>query len=126
FLPAVGLNLLTLYPLALLNGRQRFALAQTVRVLVVLGLVAGMSTLWALDRLTVRTAVLVYLCSIAGTAILAVALAIREGEGRFTVSMRLARQLIGYGVRSHALTVSSLVNERLDQLPLSLVLAPAA
>jgi O-antigen/teichoic acid export membrane protein len=126
FLPAVALNLLTLYPLALLNGRQRFGRAQAVRVLVVVGLAAGMSTLWAIGRLTVRSAVLVYLCSIAATAVLAVVLAVREGEGRFAISGRLARQLVGYGVKSHAVNVSSLLNERLDQLLISLFLAPAA
>jgi O-antigen/teichoic acid export membrane protein len=45
-----------------------------------------------------------------------------RAERRF--SYPLARQLVGYGIRSHTSNVSGLLNERLDQLVISIFLAP--
>jgi O-antigen/teichoic acid export membrane protein len=125
FRAVIPLNLSSLYLMSTLNGLHRYGSFQTLRVLVIAGGATGLVALRLADALTVRGAVLVYLAANAGTAVVAVVLMQRAARLELRFSYPLARQLLGYGIKSHTSNVSGLLNERLDQLVISIFLAPA-
>jgi O-antigen/teichoic acid export membrane protein len=125
FLAVIPLNLAILYLMGILNGRHRYTRFQAVRVLVFVLTAVGLIGLRLGGVLNVRGAVLVYLAANAVTALVAAVLVQRAERPELQVSYRLARQLLGYGIKSHTSNVSGLLNERLDQLVISIFLAPA-
>lgn len=125
FLAFIPLNLLALYLIGVLNGLHRFGWAQGLRLMVVASQAAGFLSLTVAGALTVRGAVLVSLASTLATALVAALLVLRVGVRPLGCSRALVRQLLGFGVKSHLGNVSSLLNERLDQLVISIFLAPA-
>jgi O-antigen/teichoic acid export membrane protein len=125
FLAVIPLNLATLYLMGILNGLHRYGLFQALRVCVIAASAAGLVALRLADALTVRGAVLVYLAANAGTALVAAVLMQRAERPELRFNYRLARYLLGYGIKSHTSNVSGLLNERLDQLVISIFLAPA-
>jgi O-antigen/teichoic acid export membrane protein len=125
FLAVIPLNLATLYMIGILNGRHRHTLFQIVRVLVVVVTFIGLVGLRIGGGLTIRGAVMVYLAANATTAIAAVVLVQWAERPRLRFNYPLARQLLGYGLKSHTSNVSGVLNERLDQLVISIFLAPA-
>jgi O-antigen/teichoic acid export membrane protein len=125
FLAVIPLNLATLYLMGVLNGLHRYGSFQALRVLVIASAAAGVVALHFADALTVGGAVAVYLAANALTATMAAVLVARTAGRRLAFSAALARRLVGYGVKSHTSNVSGLLNERLDQLLISIFLAPA-
>jgi O-antigen/teichoic acid export membrane protein len=125
FLAFVPLNLVSLYAMATLNGLGRFGLFSFLRVLVIAVATAFVGGLALAHVLSPRTAVFSYLAANLVNAVIAVALVRRVVPGPFRVSRTLARQMAIFGLKSHSANVSGLVNERLDQLMISVFLAPA-
>lgn len=76
----------------------------------------------ATASLTVRTAAVAYLITYAAAAIVGGFLASR-GAGRLGLDRGVARTLIGYGSRSHVSFLATTLNERLDQLLISVFLS---
>lgn len=111
--------------LALLSGLHRFASFQLVRLASPCGVLVGLGALALAGRLTVGGATVVYLgINGAITVVLAAAVGRRiEGWG---VEWPLARRIAVFGLKSHTNTVSSLLNERLDQLMISAFLSSTA
>jgi O-antigen/teichoic acid export membrane protein len=123
FLLFVPLNLTTLGLMGVLNGLERYAAFQTLRVLVT-GLSAGaIFALAGSGRLDLKNAVVAYLTAnaIALAAALWLARSVLAG---LRVSRALMRELLVFGAKSHTSGVSTLLNERLDQLVISAFLAP--
>jgi O-antigen/teichoic acid export membrane protein len=77
-----------------------------------------------LGDLTVWSALLPYLAAYAIVAASGGWLIARKQPNEIRYKGKIAHQLIGYGVRSHVTNMSSLMNLRLDQLVISLFLAP--
>jgi O-antigen/teichoic acid export membrane protein len=125
FLAFVPLNLFALSAMALLNGLHRFGQYQALRLAAIAGTSGGIVALRGFDVLTVLNVTSVYVGAAAATAVLAAAVLPAAGMGRLRVSMPLARAMLGYGIKSHSGIVASLMNERLDQLLISVFLAPA-
>jgi O-antigen/teichoic acid export membrane protein len=75
--------------------------------------------------LTPATAAGSYLCANAVTLVVATLLVARAGEFGVGFSSSAAKDLVSFGVKSHISNVSSILNERLDQVVISAVLAPA-
>lgn len=125
FLAIIPLNLATLYLMGILNGVHRYVWFNAIRVLVVLSSALGFAALTLNDQLTVRTAVIAYLCAHVVAIVVAVIGVTRSGATKLEYNGHLARALLGFGVRSHASNVSALLNERLDLLVISILLAPA-
>lgn len=125
YLSYIPLFLLSAYAMAVLLGRQRFRAYYALRVASVVLSAIGLLFLAVVDELAVRGAVLVYLIALATTgAIAAVVLFSRESP-RLAFDRGVARELLGYGLRSHVSTASTNLNQRLDQLVISVILAPA-
>lgn len=125
FLTVIPLTLLNLYLMGLLNGLQRHGWFQALRLLVIAGTAAGILICWLAEVLTVRTAVVVYLASNVLTLAVAAVGIVRSKTGKLTFDRGILRELLVYGLKSHSSNVPSMLNERLDQLVISIFLAPA-
>jgi O-antigen/teichoic acid export membrane protein len=123
FMAFIPVNLVTLSLMAVLNGLQRFAQFHALRLLVAGGTGCAILTLRLIDILTVENAVLVYVGATLLTGLVAAAMLVR-----FLPSLRfsptLSRQLLTFGLQSHTGSVTWMMNERLDQLVISVFLAP--
>ena len=124
FLAFVPLNLLTLALMGYLNGLQRFTAFNALRGMVILLSASAIAVLAAAGSLTPSTAVIAYLGANATTLLAAVLILAGAGDLNFAVSSRTAKDLLSFGLKSQTSTVSSNLNERLDQLVISAVLAP--
>jgi O-antigen/teichoic acid export membrane protein len=125
FLLFIPLNLLTLYAAGILNGLHRFAAYQALRLMVFALMAGGLVLLAVQQVLTVRAALMVYLIANAVTAVVALLLLRRQAASSLTFKYETVRRLLRFGLRSHTTNVASLLNERLDQLVISVFLAPA-
>jgi O-antigen/teichoic acid export membrane protein len=124
FLAFIPLNLGSLALLAYLNGAGRYRSFQVLRTSVFVLVTAALASLIAADRLTVESAALAYLGANLAVLIAAAAAVVRSRPGRLGADRLTARDLLGFGLRSHVGNVASLLNERLDQLVISAFLAP--
>jgi O-antigen/teichoic acid export membrane protein len=109
--------------MGVLNGLERYATFQTLRVLVTAVLSGAIFVLAVLGRLDLKTAVVVYLVANLVTLAAAGWFARSELVG-LSVSRSLMRELLVFGAKSHTSNVSSALNERLDQLVISAFLVP--
>ncbi len=125
FLAFVPLNLLTLSLMGFLNGRQRFTAFNALRAMVVLLAAGAIVALAVAGSLSPATAAVAYLGANAATLLAAALIVARSGELGFAVSGRTAKDLLSFGLKSQTSSVSSIFNERLDQLVISTLLAPA-
>ena len=123
FLAVIPIGLVNLYLISLLNGFHRFGWFNLLRVSAIATSAVGLAGLMIADELTVTTAVLAYLggAMITALAVTMVALPLSGGTGPF--SGGLARDVLSFGWRSQLSTVSSTLNERLDQLVISIFLS---
>jgi O-antigen/teichoic acid export membrane protein len=125
FLAVIPLSLFSLYLMGLLNGLHRYGWFQALRLIVIAGTVVGLAICRLADALTVRTAVIVYLVAHVLTLAVAVVGTSRSVSGDLRFDGHLLRELVAYGLKSHSSNVPSMLNERLDQLVISIFLAPA-
>lgn len=126
FLGFIPVHLVALYLTFVLNGLHRFTAFQLLRVGIV-GLTAVALVGFALgDRLTLLSATFAYLAATATICAAAVVVVRRGGGGAFSCNSRLARDLLSYGLRSHPSNMAGTLNERLDQLLISVILAPVS
>jgi O-antigen/teichoic acid export membrane protein len=123
FLAYIPLNLVTLSVMGVLNGLGRFGAFNLVRIVVIVSTAVGLVSIAAGAALTIRAAVLVYLGANVLTMSVAVFLAWRT-VSNVRPSRDLVRPMLAFGLKSHLGNVSSLANERSDQLLISVVLAP--
>jgi O-antigen/teichoic acid export membrane protein len=123
FVPA-SLGALNL--LGIVNGRQRLVSYQLLRGLLILLTAIALLAVAAAGALTIRAAVF---CYAGATALTMVAGAVELGwrdRPRLRVSSGGARELCAYGLKSQTSNLSVLLNARLDQLLVSVFLAPRA
>jgi O-antigen/teichoic acid export membrane protein len=125
YLAYVPLVLLATYLMSVLGGLRRYAAFQSLRVLVIALSALGVVALATTGALTVRTAVLVYLGANLVSALAALAM-LPLWSLRLKVDGGLVRALLSFGVRSHGGNVASMLNERLDQLVMSVFLSPVS
>jgi len=124
YLAHVPFFLVISYVMSLLQGLQQFGAFQALRVSYIILSVSGIVLFAALAELSVGTAVVVYLGAYAVVGAASLVLLRRVCAERPTFDRGLARTVLGFGVRSHTSNVPSLLNERLDQLVISVFLAP--
>jgi O-antigen/teichoic acid export membrane protein len=125
FLAFVPLNLLTVHMLAILNGAQRFKAFHGLRFAVIGASAVGLGALALAGSLEVRGAAVVYLAANLGTCAVATVLVLRPLDRLPRTERPLVRELVGFGLKSNVSNVSTLLNERLDQLVISAFLAPS-
>jgi O-antigen/teichoic acid export membrane protein len=112
------------YAMTLIQGLQRFNSFNFLRFLVIALTAVSLVTLDLAHSLGVEQAVYVYLGSYGVTGVVAALLLFGGESMRLSYDGRVMREVLGFGIRSHLGNVSSLLNERLDQLIISIFLAP--
>jgi O-antigen/teichoic acid export membrane protein len=121
----IPINFATLYAMAMLAGRLDFAAYSAVRLTVISLTVLGLLGVVRMGSVSVESAVWVYLGANALTLALVLVLCARRGW----IGLRPDRQLLvgmsGYGLKLHTAGVAGMVNERGDQMMISILIAPA-
>jgi O-antigen/teichoic acid export membrane protein len=125
YLLNVPLALIALYLMYLFNGLERYDVFNALRALVYVITAVAFVALAATGALTLLTATLSYLAASAVTATAAVVATARIVGGWARFERKVARGLLAFGAKSQISTVSNLLNERLDQLVISVALPPA-
>lgn len=125
FLAYIPLNLITLTLMSLLNGMQKYGQFHALRLIVLGASATAIVALRAADQLSVANVAVAYVIANVGTALVAVALVARVVRARPTVDLLLGRRLLVFGLQSHSGSMSWMMNERMDQLVISIFLAPA-
>jgi O-antigen/teichoic acid export membrane protein len=113
-----------LYAASMLNGTRHFTTFNALRVLVVALRVVALVAIVAVDELTVTTAVLTYFVGIVPTLAGSLVAIRRVSGGIARPDLGLARSLAWFGWRTQLSSVRNPLNEQLDQLVISLFLAP--
>jgi O-antigen/teichoic acid export membrane protein len=124
FLCFIPLTLLALAVMGVLNGSGEFRAFHLLRVLVTALSVASICVLAGLGALSLASAIITYLAANAITLVVALMI-MRKSARRVRFNASLAREMLVFGMKSHTSGVSSMLNERLDQLIISAFLAPA-
>lgn len=125
YLAVMPAEMYGLYMLYLLNGLHRYRWFGAIQLLPFVTTAAGLTVLFVLGQLTVRTAVIVNGGSwIAFAAAAAVVARISTAAEDRVPSPGLARALLAYGARSWTSNVPHALNDQVDQLVISLILAP--
>lgn len=124
FLAFVPLNFTAVYAMSMLNGRGRARAFHWLRVLVVGVSTIGIVLLGAVGLLDVRSVAIVYLIANLVTLLSSLFALRAAGLRRLGVERAISRRLLSFGIRSHAGSVATFLNERLDQLVIAAFLAP--
>jgi O-antigen/teichoic acid export membrane protein len=125
FTLTIPLGLISLYAAYLLNGILEVRWFNGIRLLVIVTMAVGLVGAAATGLLTVASAVLVYVAANLVTMLVAIPVAMRYTNGVEGISRSIAGSLLRFGWRSQLSTLSNMLNERFDQLVISVVLAPA-
>jgi O-antigen/teichoic acid export membrane protein len=125
YLAYIPFHLLSLALMGILNGLHRFRAFHAARLLYAVSTAAALVLVAAGSELTTERIVVVYIAGTVLTAAGAAAAVFRHRRPRPEADRATGRTLVGFGVRSHASSITSLFNERLDLLVISLFLAPA-
>lgn len=119
----VPLSLLALGTMSILNGLQRFRWFQGLRVLLIASTLAGILALDLSGELTIRDAALAYAGAYLITALVATAVVLRASWGTIRVRRATVRSLLSFGFKSQLSTTMWALNERADQLVISVFLS---
>lgn len=125
FLANVPLAMVALGAAYLFNGLHRFGWFNAIRVSVVGASAVGLVALAVVDRLTVTNATVAYLVGTLLTVVVAI-VGLRRVVGQIgRWSRRVACDVLVFGVKGQLSAVSNVLNERVDQLVISVALPPA-
>jgi O-antigen/teichoic acid export membrane protein len=123
----VPLNLLAVSMMSILNGSHRFAWFQGLRLIMIGTMAAGIGLLAATGEMTVVSAACAYLVGFALTAAVGLTVAIRlVGAGSIVFRRESIRALLGFGLKSQLSQSMWSMNERADQLVISIFFSAAS
>lgn len=125
FLADIPLTVVTLTIMGVLNGRRRYSWFHAIRVMLVACVLGPLIVLAVTGTLTVRTAVYAYLFAKLLTMTATIVLLVRSEPAVVGFRYDTARELLAYGIKSHASGVSTHLNQRFDQLVISIFLSPS-
>lgn len=129
YLAFVPLNVLGLFAMGMINGSQQFGTFHFFRFLVALIPATVLVAAALVGILSIPVAIFAYLASntiVVGRAVVLLFRSNRAGDRTpLRVEAPLASTLLRFGVRGHMGDVASWLNERLDQLVVSVSLPPA-
>jgi O-antigen/teichoic acid export membrane protein len=126
FLAVIPLQLLWLYMLSVLNGVHRFTAFNVLRVAPIAIATPGLVGLAIASGLTITSAVVTYLLAHLVAVVAGAGAVLIQVGGLARPTGSIAHRVLAFGWRSQLSTISNLPNVRLDQLAISLLLAPAA
>lgn len=124
FLFYIPLNMLALVAAAVFNGLQQYRAFNIARISVITLNVLFLAPLYYTDNLTIINATYAYLLSNFLTCGIALILLFQTNAERIKPSMCEAQELVRYGLKSHVGNISGVLNDRLDQLLISVFMNP--
>ena len=116
--------LITLYAQSLLNAQLKFLNYNLIRFTFVLSTLFGILFLVLIEKLNVTNVAIVYFVSNFITTAVALFLVRSNIIILFQYDKQFLYSLFNYGLKAHVSSLSNIVNERLDQLLISVFLAP--
>ncbi len=125
FLAFIPLNLLALYMLGLLRGQLNIYAYNAIRISVNVIYLGSMGALWLLNAVNLQNLTYALLAANLVTASWATGRAIWNGGLTRGMDFPFIRALFGYGVRNHLGSISNMLNQRLDQMLMAVVLSPS-
>jgi O-antigen/teichoic acid export membrane protein len=125
YLCFIPINLITLCQISFLLGKMRLAQYNFLRSFVHVATVAGMIGLYIVGWVSVRTFAITSLAANIGILVLAVRYMVVFRWFGGLPQLSFIKKLLAYGLRAHLGSVASLFNLRLDQMLISMFLAPS-
>lgn len=122
----VPLSLLALGMMSILNGLHRFRWFQGLRILLISSTLAGVLALELTGSLTIRAAALAYAAAYLATAVVSTTVVLRAAQGTLSASRKSISGLLSFGLKSQLSTTMWALNERADQLVISVFLSSAS
>jgi O-antigen/teichoic acid export membrane protein len=119
YLLVIPLYPLTLYPLAVLQGRLSFGSFNVARIVVHIGYAALVMVLWLFGRLDVFAAMAASLVATLMSCIASLSLVLLHGYVDWRPTSWLFRSLLSFGAKVHVGNVAGVIGTRLDVLLLS-------
>jgi len=116
----IPVNLFAVVAMSLLNGQHRFKWFQSVRVLIIAFILISTLAFDVAGELNVRTASIAYVLAFSVGAILGGFVILRSVWGDLAVRREKARAMLGFGSRSALSQSMWSLNERADQLVISI------
>jgi O-antigen/teichoic acid export membrane protein len=117
---------LTLYPVALLQGRLELRAFNVTRISAHAVYAILLALLWSSHRLTVHSAVAVSLLAYFGYFLLGFGVVVARRHWTWRPDHRLVKELLSFGFKLHLGNVATIATQRLDLLVLSFVVSSAA
>lgn len=124
YLAYIPLNFGMLYIQNFLGGKLLFREVNIIRFSLTVLMVLGLVFFFAINTLTIEKVIFVYLAAYFLTLIVAIALAARHHLISFHIKLHLIRPLLSYGIKAHLSTITAWLNNRLDQMIISIFLPP--
>jgi len=119
----VPLNLVAVTMNSILNGIQRFRWFQAIRLILILVTLFTLAAFAIFEDLSIGYAATAYLAGFLVAAVIALAVLLRTTGGSVGFERSLVKDLLGYGVRAQFSTSLWSLNERADQLVISIFLS---
>lgn len=119
FIPS---NLLTHYALGLLQGSLEIPVFNALRLIVSVVHLGAVLLLWALGLVTVWNVTLGLLIANACAALATVTVILVKCGVRWGLDFELLRRIFAYGLRNHVGSISSLLNQRVDQMLMAVLI----
>jgi O-antigen/teichoic acid export membrane protein len=119
----VPLSLLALGMMSILNGLHRFHWFQGLRMLMMGSILVAVAAVELAGELTVRSAALAYASAYLLTAVVSTVVVLRSTPDPVASDRETVRGLLSFGLRSQLSSTMWALNERLDQLVISVFLS---
>lgn len=124
FLAFIPLNLVSLYMLGLVRGRSSIHAFNGIRLSVSISYLCFLAILLFERAMSPTNVTFALLAANLVTALLALAFAMKQERIQRGIDFTLVGELFSYGIRNHLGSVSSMFNQRLDQMLMALILSP--
>lgn len=118
----VSINIFNLTLNGVLNGLHQYTAYNAVRVSIGVTIVLAQTVLLAVGAFRVEVIVIAMMGCYVVCLLFDIALATRARPGPLSVDRRAMREIFLYGAKSHTSNTSSYLNQRLDQLVISIFL----
>ena len=116
----IPLLLTSIAMMSILNGSHRFVWFQSLRLLQFVVVVSVITTLALTDSLTTANGAAAYVAGAAVTAAISFTVVLRASWKQLSVSGERIREILGFGLKSQLSTSMWSLNERADQLVISI------
>ncbi len=124
YLIYIPINLVALLLMALILGRMKLVEYNFLRTLVHLISVAGMVLLYAINQVSVQGFAMASLIANFITLVMAIGIVFRDKWIIWQPNVQIIKNLLGYGLKVHLGSITSLINLRFDQILMSIFLPP--